>query len=131
MPRKNEKATPEAREKARRSNPFSCVVQTPNGLYRSIHEAAAALGIPTATINYYVKCGEEQRRTGKLSTHGNDFREWKKLTAGVKPAAKPCVTPVGEFPSILAAAKAYKVANNVMLKWLNVGKSGFYYKEEK
>ena len=129
MPLKGEKATLETREKARKSNPYSVIVQTPRGLFRSIHEAAAAHGVPTGTVVYYLNCGEKQRKTGKLSTHGNDFREWKRITPGVKPKPKPCITPLGEFPSVLAASKAHKTTANVILKRLNTGMKGYIYKE--
>jgi len=45
------------------------------------------------------------------------------------PHSKAIRTPLGDFPTQRAAAKAHGINDNTMYQWITTGKEGFSYKE--
>lgn len=111
MTRSGEKPTQESRKKARHSNPYSCPIKTPDGIFRSIHECAEHYHRTPQAIVHRCRMGEQQRKTNKQQTlHYNDWRGWEFWGTRTAIPKRSVHTPLGVFESITAAAKAHNMA---------------------
>jgi hypothetical protein len=109
--RKGTKVTDESKDKARASNPNKKQIKTPFGTFNSRDECSKATGFSRSLIGYYCYMGDRQRN-GDLSSKYNsrtgkaypDYTEWETELKIIE--VIPVHTPMGDFPSIQAAARA-------------------------
>ena len=111
--KKGFKVTDETKIKQRDSYLGKFQIQTPLGLFDSIHLAAAAHNVSRSMIGYCCDMGERQRIDGKLriSESGmvpQDHTGYFKIknTVGNGTSGRPVRTPKGDYLTIADAARA-------------------------
>lgn len=130
MTRKGDKAKPDAKRKARYSNPFSTAIKTPDGIFRSINECAEYYNRAPGSIVHRCKMGEQQRRTKTKTSLQEDWTGWEFWGKGRRPPKRRVRTPLGDFDSLLAAGKAHGVQAGVIRKKCMANITGFSFIEE-
>jgi len=110
---------------------FGRKVMTPKGQCETITEASFLYGVRGNTIKEWIKTGKEgflfltpprkrKKASRQLGTIGDDNK-----------SSKAVITPVGRFPSIVAAAKYYKVDRSAINRWIKKLRSNeFKYETE-
>lgn len=91
--------------------------------YEAISDAARVLQIDEGIIRSRCKNGWPGfyfEDTGQLELKDGAVLRYKKKTT----------TPVGEFPSLAAAAKACGTTSKQLFKWIRWGHEGYFYSEE-
>ena len=120
--------TAESKQKMKQNNAWKIAIETPDGRFDSVADAAKYYGCWASRIEYRCRLGEIQRQTGKFGIRQGDYRGWFKLGKSTRSTrARRVLTPWGEFDSLAAAAEAKGCTSMYIIYSIKIGREGFKY----
>ena len=121
------------KSRARRNNPYSTAVKTPDQIFRSIHECAEYYSVTPQAIKHRCIMGAKQRKAKVLqkTTHKNDWSGWELWGSTTSIPKRQVKTPLGTFVSLRQAGIAHGVGASTIRDRCNRGHSGYEFIDDK
>ena len=121
----------ETKYKTKMSNPNRHDVKIPQGEFVSIREASRVTGLNVGTIRYRCKIGEGQRAgTLNITSPKRDWRNWYMDDVYRDRTTRSVRSPLGDFPSVAAAARAHGVSSSAICHAIRKGLDFYWYLDE-